>query len=651
MGGCRCFFRDCRVNSYKQTRIHFFHVPLKHVERAKQWIKYGKLEFMLAYPTSKQKNVIVCARHFRDECFMNYKKDRLTPTAIPTISRLSKEKALDYELDLENGTLVTLPETQLLHLILPDGFECTLGLENDENLMEKLREIENPIEQYSDIKVLNGDLFMNEIGDVVVEESNTDATSAAPSRSLIKRPLKPKRKQDDILENSKKIRIDQISLPQGTIIELESPNIINHQIIETENNAWVEQDSYSISNNGGEFELIEVPAIGDEVFKDFDEIENEAINNVGDAPTQASEQSESISSGIEVDNSPLLISQTAEGNTSRDNAVDENNGDLLNNILLELSEIRKENANLKDEIKHAHTFAMENERKLKETHEQQMKAVKTKQAATEEKLLMELSLVKEENVTTKAKLESIQKLSKFSTKNLKEQYEKQMAAEKSTHNSKEEQLLEQIQTLQQGLEHVKQELAEAKRSRDILQRDYENMQTKNTQLLEQELEMDIKLQCVSDKHNDLDVKYKFLLKTHEDLQKSNAKLEEDYKKLETKLENQVATITTTDSSTPPTTIVKQATPISANTLSKAQLFNGIKRYISSSMMALLRMEMFGNSDREWKTDEKQVATDLLRLGENVYKFFTDEWRLRLPGLRDVRNWLSQSVQLDEEEDL
>lgn len=96
-----------------------------------------------------------------------------------------------------------------------------------------------------------------------------------------------------------------------------------------------------------------------------------------------------------------------------------------------------------------------------------------------------------------------------------------------------------------------------------------------------------------------------------------------------------------------TTVV---TPASATPLTKAHFFNGIKKYLSASMTALVRMEMFGSSEREWKSDEKQVSVELLKLGENVFKYFRDEWRFRLPPKKLVQDW-SNEVAEEEEEDL
>lgn len=86
------------------------------------------------------------------------------------------------------------------------------------------------------------------------------------------------------------------------------------------------------------------------------------------------------------------------------------------------------------------------------------------------------------------------------------------------------------------------------------------------------------------------------------------------------------------------------------TLSKPQLFNGIKRYLSNAMATLLKMEMFGNSERAWKVDEKKISCEVMRLGKDVYEYFTDEWRIRLPSKSEVSNWLQDNAD-DEEEDL
>lgn len=92
----------------------------------------------------------------------------------------------------------------------------------------------------------------------------------------------------------------------------------------------------------------------------------------------------------------------------------------------------------------------------------------------------------------------------------------------------------------------------------------------------------------------------------------------------------------------------EATPQNKTSLSKVQLFNSIKKYLSPSMNALLRIEMFGGPEREYKKDEKQLAVDILNLGENVYNHFVDEWRIRLPPRREIEEWSDEVVTSEEE---
>lgn len=97
----------------------------------------------------------------------------------------------------------------------------------------------------------------------------------------------------------------------------------------------------------------------------------------------------------------------------------------------------------------------------------------------------------------------------------------------------------------------------------------------------------------------------------------------------------------------PTETGKQSAP--STPLSKPQLFNSVKRYLSSTMTTLLKMEIFGGGDRDWKPDEKKLSCEIMNLGENIYTYFVDEWRLRLPPRSKVDKWLNECV--EEEEDL
>lgn len=88
--------------------------------------------------------------------------------------------------------------------------------------------------------------------------------------------------------------------------------------------------------------------------------------------------------------------------------------------------------------------------------------------------------------------------------------------------------------------------------------------------------------------------------------------------------------------------------ISQSQFNKVQLFNGIKRYLSPSMNALLRIELFSTPGREYKKDEKIICQELLLLGDKTYSFLNDEWRLRLPAKVEVQKWLDE--QATEEDD-
>lgn len=156
-------------------------------------------------------------------------------------------------------------------------------------------------------------------------------------------------------------------------------------------------------------------------------------------------------------------------------------------------------------------------------------------------------------------------------------------------------------------------------------------------------------------------------KAKQELQVSQSKisvLESKVQELENKLKLAVAnkskpakTITRSIQTDPQPQIVPKVStssptqaPTKPGTLSKPQLFNGIKRYLSNAMATLLKMEMFGKSDREWKADEKKISCEVMRLGKEVYEYFTDEWRLRLPSKSEVNTWLQDSAD-DEDEDI
>lgn len=76
-------------------------------------------------------------------------------------------------------------------------------------------------------------------------------------------------------------------------------------------------------------------------------------------------------------------------------------------------------------------------------------------------------------------------------------------------------------------------------------------------------------------------------------------------------------------------------------MTKIQLFNGIRKYLNPSMVALLRMEIFGGAERDYRPDEKQIAKELFSLNASVYDYMREEWRFRLPSKAQVESWLKE----------
>lgn len=120
----------------------------------------------------------------------------------------------------------------------------------------------------------------------------------------------------------------------------------------------------------------------------------------------------------------------------------------------------------------------------------------------------------------------------------------------------------------------------------------------------------------------------------------HAKQIEDLKKLLTdKLAEKKDTQSQGFTSASSSTDVRHVRVEKGPAMTKVQLFNGIRKYLNPTMVALLRMEMFGSSDREYRPDEKQLSKELYNLNQNVYDYMRDEWRFRLPPKTDVEEWL------------
>ncbi|CAD7003930.1 putative leucine-rich repeat-containing protein DDB_G0290503 isoform X2 [Ceratitis capitata] len=236
--------------------------------------------------------------------------------------------------------------------------------------------------------------------------------------------------------------------------------------------------------------------------------------------------------------------------------------------------------------------------------------------------------------------------------------------------SEKEDVAEYVQNAEQVDNVTDELLARINKLENELKESKEALKCKTTELAQTEMELNkvkSELDSLSENHEELCKDYKKMVETNKNSCKQIQKLQQDKSKLEnkcSKLENQrqnkqMDAVSTSQAPTPLTnneictSNSRQYAPPSTNpplTVTKAQLFNGIRKYTSSSMLALLRMEMFGGADREWKPDERRVAMDLLQLGDEVYKYINDEWRFRLPALSEVRKWLADVTNGNEDDE-
>lgn len=505
MGGCRCSFRDCAVGTSQNPGMHFFHFPLNDKERYLRWLTLANAMHFIDMPTSYQKNRVICARHFRDECFKNYKRDGINKFAEPTLIRLNAEMALDYAQAAENGgpELVKIPKCTLKHLIPPQGYFFPFTLHDNVIVSEYL------------------------------EENNIVLGKSEESKKLLNE--KRNRNADFSTENNSKAK--KIKILNSTAINLPSKA----------------SDSKStdtiIKMDLGDGSSTFVPLDSDE---DFEE------------ETEHAEIVEDIS-----------IEQEGYDLVQIDNYINEESIELEN-----------------------------------------------------------------DNIFTKQQCDDLSK----QLQNKDEEYKKTTDL-----------MSARIWKLEQELKKSQDELKSKTNILSITRVELERVNTKYQSLME--------------KYDELEMKHKNVSEINKNTSKENQRLQQEKtlltvkcveyeKQKQFKQKEDVTTSQASSSSVSKEIAIASRRHAAAgtsnilNTPSKAQLFNGIKKYISSSMLALLRMEMFGSVERNWKPDEKRVAMDLLQLGDDVYKYINDEWRFRLPALGEVRVWLADTTNsMDDEDDL
>ncbi|TMW52538.1 hypothetical protein DOY81_002363 [Sarcophaga bullata] len=662
MGGCRCSFRQCHVNSSKYPRMHFFRFPLKESERFSKWMRYAQMERMVQFTDVRKKNTSICARHFRPECFMNYKMERLAPKAVPTLMRLSKDQALDFELDIEKGVLITMEETKLKHLIPPDNFEDPLHLENDKILMEMLnvaREQEsttiilhedieyiesseevkrfavmkpeksplNSIEILETIQVSSPTLKRNR--ELVIDEIENGVASTTQKKFKILNSahcsaIKDNKDETTIVLTSAPDQNDDNHVIINDNLEFEDTDNIEHQndIVNDRNEMLLISSGYNNNSSENDDENIE-----------FFEVHKCDTDLLHDMITQ---DSDSTIVQLKADTLSSTGSIKEQILTLQSEILDlKNQNEDMEGLQIKITLLENENSDLRKYCKEY----QELRRKYLalELENNRMKTMLKEHNTLKEELLE----CKEENKKLKEDTAGIVLLKSKLLSRQQEPKELENIAE-NINNSKE------IITLQKKVDIKQKLLSDVKNQVEKIESDLKDVKNENKHFIKDKNCLEESLNNLQKRFEATQNDYKTLKFDYDSLQQKHSDLQKKYWKIQA-IHTQETTVSTSLEKSN-FKIHTAATP-SPPALTKAQLFNGIKRYLSAAMVSLLRMEMFGSSEREWKTDERQVAVDILRLGETTYKYFTDEWRFRLPALRDVHNWLSQSVQMDYEDDL
>lgn len=94
MGGCRCSYRNCTNTTKTRDNLHFFHYPVKHKDRCKQWIENAQKPQFYDLDEIQLRNKVICETHFMDCYFPNIQKKRLLQGAIPTLDGDSDPKKI-----------------------------------------------------------------------------------------------------------------------------------------------------------------------------------------------------------------------------------------------------------------------------------------------------------------------------------------------------------------------------------------------------------------------------------------------------------------------------------------------------------------------------------------------------------------------------
>lgn len=458
MGGCRCTFRDCSNNTVNASKMHFFHFPYKDALRCKKWAaNSGNLDF-LSLPDSKLRNKVVCEVHFVDKCFMNYKKERLIKTAVPTLLPAKNGKIEVFEIDDEEA----------------DKIES--------------EPIDNEIDLPSPaVPVVR----------IKIEPPSLDVNSPPKSQPKILNKMGPTTTSPAIIEPKfNQVEISNLGRKRKTSKESSSETLSIKQKRKPK----------------------------DEVFQIAERL--------------LSSDSSAYSLNMDID----VSSESDIGAGGAKPSIYRNNCRII-------------------KMKNANNVLIKSE------PEPANKLLPTKCVVN--------TIEGARNVAAYGNKNSLKKIQVLGDTII------------STHTIQKPKQIEMV-----TIEHPKL-------------------------LFKPETGENAQLQTMAKQIEEL-----------KDLLTAKAVTEN----------GQSSAVTASSSALAQPLIVKMD---KGPAMTKVQLFNGIRKYLNPSMVALLRMEMFGTTDRAFRPDEKQFSKELLNLNETVYDYMRDEWRFRLPDKKDVKSWLEK----------
>lgn len=506
MGGCRCVFRNCTNSTQTAQGMHFFHFPIRDKTRCEKWSFYSDNMSFMELPDDKLRNKVICEDHFRDRCFMNYKKERLIKTAVPTILKLATGEILDFE-RLELDDLNTINNKKLS--------DTTVNV------------ITQPL-------LLNSKSMQNNIAQDD-EFSFTMKYVEFENDYILPDNIEQYKNNSKYFQKKKPIILNSLASGSGTTFLNKEPDIISFPLHDNPTN------STNVNN---------------------DEIIEHTENNI------------------------IIIEQTDDDIYDSDNVLE-------HNVLTIAAEINSSNMNNKKNESLIGRY-----KKRKYENKSVTKSIKDRADANKVEINKQMTNKTNNTENNKSTVENItpDNITLDNTKiDIITSYDNIRNDNTSTENSKPDNITKEDKNI-------------------IVSSDVEM------------IEKDIHTKMITDYEQQIVALKKLLT------EKTNA--------IETmKANNAIENVINIET-------IKSPQPI----LTKNQLFTGIRKYLNPSMVALLRMEMFGNSEREYKTDEKLFAKELYQLEGNVYNFLQDEWRFRLPSKKEVESWLNEN-DLDEDEDL